>query len=242
MILRRLSEAIRRQDPATVTVELLVLIVGIALGLQVDQWNDQRKQRQLEQTLIDRLYVDFEQIEQRLIGSIDQYEDFLSAIVEVRDQVQSNRPPASEEERRRFQDALGDVMASRIPAGRSPTYVEMLSTGAFNALSDVELKRSLVAYDRSQSVAMIGWQSLRDQAIQFSEPILYALTLAPPPEDRDNVFPVAFDFERMRSDPQFDAALGVQISVQANNQELQEVQLVATRAALERLKPGGGSQ
>ncbi|OAB63128.1 hypothetical protein AY599_18145 [Leptolyngbya valderiana BDU 20041] len=111
----------------------------------------------------------------------------------------------------------------------------MLASGVFDVLRDDELKRSLVEYDHNQSIAMTGWQSLRDQAVLYSEPILYALTLARPPEGRGNVFPVQFDFDRMRTDPQFDGALGVQISVQTNNQELQEVQLAATRTVLHRL-------
>ena len=236
MILRRLGQAIRRQDPATVLVELLVLVTGIVLGLQVDQWNADRQQRQLERTLVERLVTDFEQIEIRLNDSLSRYDGYLEAILFVRSQVQNGALPSSAEAETQFLTALGDVFASRIPAGRSPTYVEMLSAGVFSILSDEELKRSLVEYDHRQTIAMTGWSSLRDQSLAFSEPIMYAMTLMAPAENEGNINPGAFDFDRMRSDPEFDGALGVQISVQANNKTLQIAQLDAAGDVLERLR------
>jgi hypothetical protein len=233
-MLRRLGDALRRQDPATVLIELLVLVIGIALGLQVDDWNAQRQQRQLEQNLIERLTEDFEQIDERLSDSLNQYDGFLESILFVRRQVLSEASPTSET-RAQFLSALGDVFASRIPAGRSPTYVEMLSTGVFRIVSDDELKRRLVEYDHRQNIAMTGWGTLRDQSLAFSAPIMYAITLVAPDENESNLNPGDFDFDRMRGDPEFDGALGVQISVQANNKELQIAQREAARDVLERL-------
>ena len=44
MILRRLAEGVRKQDWFTVVVEVLIVVVGIFLGLQVDDWNNARKE------------------------------------------------------------------------------------------------------------------------------------------------------------------------------------------------------
>lgn len=236
MIFRRIAESIRRQDFATVTIELLILIVGIALGLQVDQWNSERQERRLEQTLIERLAFDFEQIESRLTASIAQYGENLDSIADVRMTVQSGQRPESGDALDRFVRALGAILNSRIPAGRSPTYVEMLSSGVFDVLQNDALKRTLVDYDQRQAIAMTAWNSLRDQSLTFSEPILYSMTLIAPTEDSGNIHPGDFDFERMRTDPDFDAALGVQISVQANNRSLQNFQLESAQAVLEHLR------
>ena len=43
MILRRIADAFRKQDWATVTIEFFVVVVGIFVGLQVDNWNQIRK-------------------------------------------------------------------------------------------------------------------------------------------------------------------------------------------------------
>jgi len=45
MILRRFMQHIRKQDWFMVSVDLLVLIVGIFLGLQVSDWNEERKEK-----------------------------------------------------------------------------------------------------------------------------------------------------------------------------------------------------
>ena len=58
MILRRISEAIRRQDWAVVVIELIVVVVGLFIGLQVDSWNEQRKESEAFTEVLERVYTD----------------------------------------------------------------------------------------------------------------------------------------------------------------------------------------
>ena len=53
MILRKLAESIRSQDWFVVIIEILIVVVGIFLGLQVDDWNQQRKDRADEQVFLE---------------------------------------------------------------------------------------------------------------------------------------------------------------------------------------------
>lgn len=46
MILRRLAEAVTEQNWFTVVLEVLIVVVGIFIGLQVDDWNTERIERQ----------------------------------------------------------------------------------------------------------------------------------------------------------------------------------------------------
>ena len=43
MALRSLAVRLRQQDWAAVTIEILIVIVGVFVGLQVSNWNDERK-------------------------------------------------------------------------------------------------------------------------------------------------------------------------------------------------------
>ena len=45
MILRRTADAIREQNWFTVIVEIFIVVIGIFLGLQVTDWNDNRKDK-----------------------------------------------------------------------------------------------------------------------------------------------------------------------------------------------------
>ena len=58
MILQKLASAIRRQDWFQVVVEILIVIIGIYLGLQVTEWNNQRIEQQEEVVYLERLLVE----------------------------------------------------------------------------------------------------------------------------------------------------------------------------------------
>lgn len=58
MIQQRLGERLKQQDWLGVTIELILLIVGVFLGLQVANWNDQRKEYALESEYLARIAQD----------------------------------------------------------------------------------------------------------------------------------------------------------------------------------------
>ncbi len=58
MILRRIAEAYRRQDWFTVFVETMIVVLGVFLGLQVNNWNADRGDRAREASYLARLAED----------------------------------------------------------------------------------------------------------------------------------------------------------------------------------------
>ena len=70
MINRRITEQLRAHDWGTVVLELLVVVIGIFLGLQVNSWNEARKEQAegyylldlLHRQLVDEIRVDEEEI------------------------------------------------------------------------------------------------------------------------------------------------------------------------------------
>lgn len=60
MILSKLSETLSEQKWTSAILELLIVIVGIFIGLQVDGWNEDRKDRIEEQIVLERLAADLE--------------------------------------------------------------------------------------------------------------------------------------------------------------------------------------
>lgn len=56
MILRRMAEAIRTQNWFTVIVEILIVVIGVFIGLQVQQWADERARIKQEATYMQRLH------------------------------------------------------------------------------------------------------------------------------------------------------------------------------------------
>ena len=58
MILRRFMEHVKEQNWFAVGLDVIVVIVGIFLGMQVTEWNQQRLDRQLESDYLQRLEAD----------------------------------------------------------------------------------------------------------------------------------------------------------------------------------------
>lgn len=60
MILRRLSISLRKQDWFTVVIETLIVVFGVFMGLQVNNWNGSRADRLLGEDYVERLISDLE--------------------------------------------------------------------------------------------------------------------------------------------------------------------------------------
>ncbi len=58
MILRRLADGIREQNWFTVVLEVLIVVVGIFIALQVDGWKERRKDQAVEQAFLIALHGD----------------------------------------------------------------------------------------------------------------------------------------------------------------------------------------
>ena len=58
MILRRLAGRLRQQDWLAVTIELVLVMVGVFLGIQVANWNEERKARSTEAAYLERIAQD----------------------------------------------------------------------------------------------------------------------------------------------------------------------------------------
>ena len=61
MIIRRLATAIQNQDWFTVFVEFLLIIVGLLVALQIDNWNQLRKDRLDEEYYLNRIIGDIDE-------------------------------------------------------------------------------------------------------------------------------------------------------------------------------------
>tara|TARA_R110002051_G_scaffold319227_1_gene402988 strand:+ start:123 stop:911 length:789 start_codon:yes stop_codon:yes gene_type:complete len=72
LIIRRISEAFRRQDWFTVAVETLIVVLGVFLGLQVNNWNAARQEHERAEVYAARLTAELE-IEYEYINSLIAY-------------------------------------------------------------------------------------------------------------------------------------------------------------------------
>jgi len=168
MILRKLADAITEQNWFTVVLEVLIVVVGIFIGLQVDDWNERRKASSLERGYIERLDAEVD-------ANIVIYEAAIQGAEETdrlyRDYFDYLHDPAvASPGKSELLIVLCRVgIQSRLRFDNT-VYDELVSTGRLDIIGYVELTRSLKTYwtvqlSRAQGtdqLAPINRQTFRD--------------------------------------------------------------------------------
>jgi hypothetical protein len=228
MLLRNVVEQVTKRNWLAVAIELLIVIIGVFLGLQAQEWNQQREDRKREHAYIERLTVDFSTIRGDLKRCRAVYRDSIEAInlvsQVVEDQIGSNSTPVVEENDS-LSSALIRMTAGDIPAGRSTTFVEMLSTGDLGIVRDVALREALVAYDERAQVNRELWRSLRAELSSYGHP-LYDNIKVNVHLDEEQISSISdYDLEAMSQEPGFRSMLNALIGMKGNIYELCLAQL-----------------
>ncbi len=142
MILRRLATNFREQNWFAVAIELVVVIVGVFMGIEVSNWNETRQKHDAAREYVMRIRED-------LATNIRDLQSRASYYTEVREHglaalAAFDRPPET-----LGADFLNDAyQASQIiprAVGRN-TYDEILSVGAVNWIADVDVRKRLANY------------------------------------------------------------------------------------------------
>ena len=141
MILRRMAQALRKQDWIAVLLEILIVVVGIFIGLQVNEWNEDRKAKGEEVAYLERIIDDFEISIHGTNDNIEFQERHAERATIVLDALKSCDVPG--EAQLDFVNGiyhLGKI--SPVEFART-TLDELRSTGRFTVLRDAELRRHI---------------------------------------------------------------------------------------------------
>ena len=144
MILRRFAENLKSHDWFAVGIEFVIVVVGVFVGLQVQDWNEARKERVEERHLLSRLHLE-------TLDLLEKQREELSALYARADLLEGVNPVLfSQEPLRAISEAeCAQIVASHV-FRRSPDELtvldEMLSTGRFDVLQDDEIKEYLRKY------------------------------------------------------------------------------------------------
>ena len=128
MILNRLSTAIQNQNWFTVILEILIVVIGIFLGLQVNDWNEERKYRQQESVYLEKIQDDLSKMRADLTNKYEGYERRITFMIRALDALEScdNSDDAVEAVEYSMQAYQAGPPLDYIGA----TYEEMVASGA----------------------------------------------------------------------------------------------------------------
>ncbi|MCA8899924.1 MAG: hypothetical protein KDA53_01600 [Hyphomonas sp.] len=143
MILRRLTDALRKQDWFTVAIETLIVVLGVFLGLQVNNWNAARQDRISGSFYLssigDDIASDAEFLEANLINL--QRESEHAVLIDRF--LQGEDVGVSDWDM--FQIIYYRAGWTPFSANRV-TYDELLSAGQFRLVGNAELRREIADY------------------------------------------------------------------------------------------------
>ncbi|MEX0644257.1 MAG: hypothetical protein WD076_03045 [Parvularculaceae bacterium] len=138
MILRRIASAFRRQDWFTVFVETMIVVLGVFLGLQVNNWNEARAASRQEAVLIAQLAGDLRSMRDSFVFADAIAQRTHDGWVAIFRALESCRP--IEADPALVQYALARYQRTSQVNVQRTAYDELTSLGMFSRLSNRELK------------------------------------------------------------------------------------------------------
>lgn len=146
MILDSLASGLKQRDWGKVLLEVLIVVVGIFIGLQVDDWNQARIDRADINTYMQR-------IQQDLATDLDFFAYLSGEAARKRialatlKQLIENEPPA-DTNADEFFDSLqfSSTIGFEFPEVQTVTFLDLQSSGKLSLIKDAELRRELQFY------------------------------------------------------------------------------------------------
>jgi hypothetical protein len=172
MILQRISDAFRRQDWFTVTVETLIVVLGVFLGLQINNWNTGRSDRAVARIILELLEQDITQIVVRTVRALETHELSLAATARLIHGIQGEKF----DEETRLQDLVA-VTNFAAPPGTPATFTQLVSSGRLKLIHNQELRRSLTEYDAFIRFVQSQYGVFMGPVTQTRQTLMQAATL-----------------------------------------------------------------
>lgn len=144
MLLRRVTQHVKTQNWFAVLVDFVIVVVGVFVGLQVQDWNDARKERLEERELLGRLETETHELLDVLDGELGRLEERAAVLTGVNPVLFSQEPS-----RALTPDECRLVAGSHVlrrPPDELPVLDEMLETGRLALLMDPSITANLRGY------------------------------------------------------------------------------------------------
>jgi len=169
MLLRRISSHVRAENWFAVFLDLIVVVVGLFIGLQVDTWWEGRKEARLEGAYLLEIQEDFELNKLLLEEMTVRLERIIRSMLVLQEQSALASPslPVAE-----LNEHFGDVswMATFIPVNRA--YSNLTGSGDLKLIQSRPLKNALAEYYSAAKVAVLVQNTHEMELVQVFEPYI----------------------------------------------------------------------
>ena len=165
MILRKLADAIRTQNWFTVAIEFTLVVVGVLVALQFDNWNSERQNRGEERRLTSQLLGELTatiENKTRWIAQTETQRTDLENAIHVIQQTGSDDSLSEAQ-----CDAAWSSHIISIGVSHIATLDEILLSGGIGKLKDENLRAALLAFSNEKKVAATRLAFIREDFVNL---------------------------------------------------------------------------
>lgn len=171
MILRRISEHIKAQNWLAVGIEFVIVVVGVFVGLQAQDWSTARAEQKAEHAAIERLIVEYNSNLELL--DIDKERSHTTLAASERLLAMISPEPAVVIADAALAQTILDCLTNPKFVPTLGTTNSLVASGDLRLIGDPEIQRRLTQWPRTAQV-LIEWQEIERH---HGEELVLGLTL-----------------------------------------------------------------
>ena len=180
MLLRRITEHVKAQNWTAVALDFLIVVVGVFVGLQAQQWTVERERRASEQRYLTRLHGDIE----KLITLRAHYDNSRPRFAAQLEQAIAILYSGDGEIGPELCTAIAASAYTTNPPANLPTAVELLSAGRLDVLRSEALRASLLEFlqEAARTEVLVNAQSATNKELTGTFPEMIRIRYGTAPE------------------------------------------------------------
>jgi len=160
MILSRVIEHFRKQEWTAIFLDFVIVVMGVFVGMQVNNWNAARGERAEEQRLIAQLLIDVDRASTSKRAWIEEAEPRIETLQSALLAIQSDQPGVSLTDDQCTYVALSHIIL--FESSSLPTLDEMMSTGGLGLISNARARRALAQYKSDLAAVRAAFAFIRE--------------------------------------------------------------------------------
>ena len=149
MILRRLAQNLRDENWTAIFIEFVLLVLGVFLGIQVANWNEDRQDRIREQEYLERLGREVAEILPEVRETAESLAHRRALIESLRDYLATGKGLESLD--RSHCNAAGRSHIYAATIFYPPTIKELIATGNILLIRDPAIKTAILSFDQAHA-------------------------------------------------------------------------------------------
>jgi hypothetical protein len=199
MLLRRITKHVTEQNWVAVFVDFIIVVVGVFIGIQVANWNEERIERSLEREYLEQLHDDFVESINGQSRDLNFLSRQLSDYKIISNSLQACHVKVEDE--MAFQRGINTIGYINPPRIFRRTVDEMSAAGRTNIIQNQTLKDQL-----SEAIALVEWRGN-----SFTESVARTNEYNRRTIEKE----VRYDLTQIYKDPFIGEFVGVDFNIQA---------------------------